>query len=70
MRNRRALVGGATYFVTVNLADRRCRLLVEQVEQLRKAVREVEQAHPFEILAWVVLPPFGASRVVACGMGM
>jgi putative transposase len=56
MRYRRVLAGGATYFFTVNLADRRCRLLVEQVEQLRKAVREVKQAHPFEIVAWVVLP--------------
>jgi putative transposase len=56
MRYRRALVGGATYFFTVNLADRRCRLLVEQIEQLRQAVREVKRAHPFEIVAWVILP--------------
>ena len=56
MRYRRVLLGGATYFFTVNLADRRCRLLVEQVEALRDAVRVVKQAHPFEIIAWVVLP--------------
>lgn len=56
MRYRRALVDGATYFFTVNLADRRCRLLVEHVEEVRAAVREVKQAHPFEIVAWVVMP--------------
>jgi putative transposase len=56
MRYRRALVGGATYFFTVNLADRRCRLLVEHIDELREAVREVKQAHPFEVVAWVVLP--------------
>jgi putative transposase len=56
MRYRRTLVAGATYFFTLNLADRRRRLLVEHVEVLREAVRHVKQAHPFEIVAWVVLP--------------
>jgi putative transposase len=50
------LVGGATYFFTLNLADRRRRLLVEHIEELRVTVREVKQAHPFEIIAWEVLP--------------
>ena len=56
MRYRRVLIGGATYFFTVNLADRGGRLLVEHIDDLRSAVREVRQAHPFEIVAWVVLP--------------
>ena len=56
MRYRRVLIGGATYFFTVNLADRRRRMLVEHVDQLREAVRTVRAAHPFEIVAWVTLP--------------
>ena len=56
MRYRRADVAGGTYFFTVNLADRSSRLLVEHIDHLRAAVRIVKQRHPFEILAWVVLP--------------
>ena len=56
MRYRRVLIGGATYFFTVNLADRRSRLLVEHIADLRQAVGDVRLAHPFEIIAWVVLP--------------
>ncbi|AGA91584.1 transposase [Thioflavicoccus mobilis 8321] len=56
MRYRRVLIRGATYFFTVNLADRRSRLLIEHIDDLRAAVRDVKRAHPFEILAWVVLP--------------
>lgn len=53
---RRAQAAGGTYFFTVNLADRSSRLLVERVDDLRNAVRAVKDRHPFEILAWVVLP--------------
>ena len=56
MRYRRALVGGAAYFFTVNLAARSSRLLVDHVEELREAVRQVQNRHPFEVLAWVVMP--------------
>ena len=56
MRYRRALVEGATYFFTVNLANRSSRLLVDRVDDLRETVRGVRRAHPFEIIAWVVLP--------------
>ncbi|WP_295580945.1 transposase [uncultured Lamprocystis sp.] len=56
MQYRRMMIAGATYFFTVNLADRSRRLLVEQVADLREVVRRVRQAHPFEILAWCVLP--------------
>lgn len=56
MRYRRSRTEGGTYFFTVNLADRSSRLVVDQVETLREAVREVRSAHPFEIVAWVVMP--------------
>ena len=56
MRYRRSDVAGGTYFFTINLADRSFRLLLERIEELRAAVRTVKQRHPFEIVAWVVLP--------------
>lgn len=56
MRYRRATAAGATYFFTVNLADRRSRLLLERIAELRNAVRIVRSRHHFEIIAWVVLP--------------
>ena len=56
MRYRRVLLQGATYFFTVNLAERSSRLLVDHIDDLREAVREVRRQHPFVIRAWVVLP--------------
>jgi putative transposase len=56
MRYRRAVIPGASYFFTVNLADRSARLLVERIADLREVVRDVRRAHPFRIVAWVVLP--------------
>jgi putative transposase len=56
MRYRRANVAGATYFFTVNLADRKRGLLVDHIDIFRDAVRKVKLAHPFEIVAMVVLP--------------
>lgn len=56
MRYRRARATGATCFFTVNLADRSSRLLIERIATLRQAVLRVKQRHPFEIVAWVVLP--------------
>jgi len=56
MRYRRANAAGGTYFFTVNLADRSSRLLVERVDDLRESVRIVKARHPFDIVAWVVLP--------------
>lgn len=38
---RRNRIPGGTYFFTVNLLNRRRRLLVEHVEALRAAVRKV-----------------------------
>ncbi|MBY0266428.1 MAG: transposase [Burkholderiales bacterium] len=53
---RRNRIPGGTYFFTVNLLDRRRRLLVEHVDELRAAVRGVRNRQPFHIDAWVVLP--------------
>jgi putative transposase len=53
---RRNRLAGGTYFFTVNLLDRRSDLLVEQIDTLRSAVKQVRQRRPFYIDAWVVLP--------------
>ncbi len=53
---RRNRVPGATYFFTVNLADRRDDLLVRRIASLRDAVRKVKHEAPFHIDSWVVLP--------------
>jgi putative transposase len=53
---RRNRVPGGTYFFTVNLLDRGSRLLVEEVDALREAVRAVHARTPFHIDAFVVLP--------------
>ena len=53
---RRSGLAGGTYFFTVTLQDRRSRLLVEQVDALRNAVRKARATRPFHIDAWVVLP--------------
>jgi putative transposase len=52
---RRNFVAGS-YFFTVNLADRRLRLLTEHIELLRAAFRYVKIRHPFTVDATVVLP--------------
>ena len=56
MKYRRANIAGATYFFTVNLADRKSALLSEQIDVLRNAMRKILLSHPFEILAMVVMP--------------
>ena len=53
---RRNFIPGASYFFTVNLADRRLRLLTEHIELLRNAFRDVKAAHPFTVEAIVVMP--------------
>jgi len=53
---RRAFIPGATYFFTVNLADRRATLLVDHIDLLRDAIRYTRHRHPFDIDAMVVLP--------------
>lgn len=56
MRYRRAIAAGGSYFFTVNLADRSADTLVRYIEELRTVMYQVKQAHPFSIVAMVVLP--------------
>jgi putative transposase len=56
MRYRRAISTGGTFFFTVNLADRSSRVLTDHIDLLRNSIRRVKTAHPFEIVAIVVLP--------------
>jgi putative transposase len=44
------------HFFTVNLLDRKSRLLIERIGVLRKAVARVRTLMPFYSEAWVVLP--------------
>jgi len=54
---RRVKTPGATYFFTVNLADRQDNpLLVNHIGLLRQVFRRIKQDHPFLIDAMVVLP--------------
>jgi putative transposase len=52
---RRNFMAGGSFFFTVNLAERRLRLLTEHIEELRAAFRETRRRHPFTIDAMVVL---------------
>lgn len=56
MRYRRIIIPGACYFFTVNLHDRRSKLLTDNIVKLRRAFQETIQHHPFCIDAIVVLP--------------
>jgi putative transposase len=56
MRYRRVIIPGACYFFTVNLHDRKSKLLTENIDKLRLAFRKTMQHHPFSIEAVVVLP--------------
>ncbi|MCA1470097.1 transposase [Bradyrhizobium sp. IC3195] len=53
---RRAFVPGGCWFFTVNLHDRRQRLLVEHIAALRAAVAATRRDYSFTIDAFVVLP--------------
>ena len=52
---RRADATGDTYCFTINLAERRSDVLVRHIDNLRVAMKTVKDAHPFAILAMVVL---------------
>ena len=56
MYYRRAQIPGATYFVTVNLANRKLSLLVDNIELPKEAIRHLKMTHPYEIVVMVVLP--------------
>ncbi len=54
---RRARTPGATYFLTVNCAERKGNsILTDNIDTLRNAFRKVKNNHPFEINAIVILP--------------
>jgi putative transposase len=53
---RRNFIAGGSFFFTVNLAERRLRLLTEHIDELRDAFRQTRRDHPFTIEAMVVLP--------------
>jgi putative transposase len=53
---RRNRVAGGCFFFTVNLAERRLRLLIEHLDILRTAFRYTRRRHPFNIDAIVILP--------------
>jgi putative transposase len=55
-RYRRSLAAGGTFFFTVNLADRKSALLVTEIDRLRNAFRVAQARHPFQMLAYCVLP--------------
>ena len=51
---RRAKIPGATYFFTVNCAERKGNsILTDNIDPLRNAFRKVKNDHPFEINAIV-----------------
>jgi REP-associated tyrosine transposase len=53
---RRNFISGGSFFFTVNLLDRRSRLLTEHINLLRAVFRRTRERHPFTIDAIVVLP--------------
>ncbi len=53
---RRVRVPGGTYFFTVNLLERRRRLLVDNIDLLRVAFAQTRATRRFEVIAAVVLP--------------
>ena len=56
MRYRRLYTPGASYFITVTLANRDSNLLTENIEKLRNTFKKVLHQHPFTINAIVILP--------------
>jgi REP element-mobilizing transposase RayT len=51
----RAKLKGSVFFITVVLADRSSRLLVDEIDRLRIVYRTVQQRRPFETIAICVL---------------
>ena len=65
---RRNRVPAGTYFFTVNLLERKARVLVDEIEALRAAVRKVRAARSFHIDCWVVLPDHKHCMDIAAGL--
>jgi hypothetical protein len=74
---RRNFICGGSFFFTANLAERRLRRLVDDIDLLRQAFRYVRRRHAFDIEAIVVLPTIGmrsgrcrkATLILRCGGG-
>ncbi|WP_423907251.1 REP-associated tyrosine transposase [Candidatus Spongiihabitans sp.] len=56
MNYRRTEIKGGSYFFTVNLADRKKTLLVDEIDKFRVVLNSVKQQHPFILDAMVILP--------------
>lgn len=56
MHYRRANTNNASYFFTVDLVNRKQRLLTENIHVLRQVIHAVKQLHLFNIQAIVILP--------------
>jgi putative transposase len=56
MQYRRTNITGATYFFTVNLANRKNNLLINEIDKLRNTLNKVKKSHPFKLDAMVILP--------------
>ena len=53
---RRSRIPGGTYFFTVNLQNRASRLQTANIDLLRQSYAAVQNEHPFETVAIVILP--------------
>ncbi|MBI5891779.1 MAG: transposase [Nitrosomonadales bacterium] len=53
---RRSDIAGASFFFTVNLADRSQSLLIEHIALFRSAFEYARERHPFTVDAIVILP--------------
>ena len=53
---RRNRVPGGTYFFTITLRDRSSTVLVDRIDDLRRALLSVMGERPFRVEAMVVLP--------------
>lgn len=47
---------GGTYFLTVNLANRKSELLIKHINEFRRAYQLTKQNHNFELHAMILLP--------------
>lgn len=56
MHYRRASTAGATYFFTVNPADRGADILVRYIDELKDVMHKVKASHPYALVAQAVLP--------------
>ena len=56
MRYRRGHVAGGTYFLTVNLAERKRTVLEDRVDLLQEVVQKLKAAHRCQIDSTVILP--------------